>query len=90
MFALQAAGYRQQFVLEQRGAVIQAVKKLDAAGDIADSLIMELARAAGCERVVTFDKDAGRVGMELLKYIVQRRPGTLCCAIAFHLEKFTI
>lgn len=56
-----------QFVLEQRGAVIQAVKKLDAAGDIADSLIVELARAAGCERVVTFDKVAARVGMELLK-----------------------
>ena len=56
-----------QFVLEQRGAVIQAVKRLDAAGDIADSLIVESARAAGCERVVTFDKDAGRVGMELLK-----------------------
>jgi predicted nucleic-acid-binding protein len=56
-----------QFVLEQRGAVIQAVKRLDAASDIADSLIMELARAAGCERVVTFDKSAGRVGMELLK-----------------------
>ena len=56
-----------QFVLEQRGAVIQAVKKLDAAGDIADSLIVELARAAGCERVVTFDKVATRVGMELLK-----------------------
>ncbi|MGZ8992638.1 MAG: PIN domain-containing protein [Burkholderiaceae bacterium] len=56
-----------QFVLEQRGAVIQAVKKLDAAGDIADSLIVELARAAGCERMVTFDTDARRVGMELLK-----------------------
>ena len=56
-----------QFVIEQRGAVIQAVKRLDAAGDIADSLIVELARAAGCERVVTFDKDAARVGMELLK-----------------------
>jgi len=56
-----------QFVVEQRGAVIQAVKKLDAAGDIADSLIVELARAAGCERVVTFDKVATRVGMELLK-----------------------
>jgi len=56
-----------QFVLEQRGAVIQAVKKLDAAGDIADSLIVELARAAGCERVVTFDKVATRLGMELLK-----------------------
>jgi predicted nucleic-acid-binding protein len=56
-----------QFVLEQRGAVIQAVKRLDAAGDIADCLIVELARAAGCERVVTFDKSAGRVGMELLK-----------------------
>ena len=56
-----------QFVLEQRGAVIQAVKRLDAAGDIADSLIVESARAAGCERLVTFDKDAARVGMELLK-----------------------
>ena len=57
-----------QFVLEQRGAVIQALKRLDvAAGDIADALIVELARAGGCERVVTFDKDADRVGMELLK-----------------------
>ena len=57
-----------QFVLEQRGAVIQALKRLDvAAGDIADALIVELARASGCERVVTFDKDADRVGMELLK-----------------------
>ena len=57
-----------QFVLEQRGAVIKALKRLDAtAGDIADALIVELARAGGCERVVTFDKDAGGVGMELLK-----------------------
>ena len=57
-----------QFVLEQRGAVIQALKRLDVAnGDIVDALIVELARAGGCERVVTLDKDAGRVGMELLK-----------------------
>lgn len=56
-----------QFMVEQRGAVIQAVKKLDTAGDIADSLIVEVARAVGCERIVTFDKNASKVGMELLK-----------------------
>ena len=56
-----------QFVLEQRGAVIRALKTLDAgAGDIADALIVELAQAAGCERVVTFDKAAVKSGMKLL------------------------
>jgi len=56
-----------QFMVEQRGAVIQAVKKLDTAGDIADSLIVEVARTVGCERIVTFEKNASKVGMELLK-----------------------
>ncbi len=56
-----------QFVLEQRGAVIRALKRLDAGtADIADTLIVELAQAAGCERVVTFDKGAVKSGMKLL------------------------
>jgi predicted nucleic-acid-binding protein len=56
-----------QFVVEQRSAVMQALKRLDASsGDIADTLIVELSLTAGCERVVTFDKDAVRTGMTLL------------------------
>lgn len=56
-----------QFVIEQRGAVIRALKRLDAGtADIADALVVELAQAAGCEDVFTFDRGAVKAGMKLL------------------------
>ena len=35
--------------------------------DFADCLIERTANAAGCERVMTFDKQASKAGMALLK-----------------------
>lgn len=57
-----------QFVIEQRTTVLRALARLGSgAGDIADALIAESAGAAGCTRTVTFDKQAARLGLELLK-----------------------
>ena len=41
----------------------------DAKGDLADWLVAQFAKSAGCEKTVTFDKHAARTvdGMELLK-----------------------
>lgn len=56
-----------QFVIEQRGVVMQALKRIEtSSGDIADTLIVELGLAAGCDRVVTFDKGAVKTGMTAL------------------------
>jgi predicted nucleic-acid-binding protein len=57
-----------QIVIEQREAVTQALARLgDTSGDLANALILEAASAAGCERVVTFDKAAAKLGMSLLR-----------------------
>ena len=57
-----------QLSVEQRAAVTRALQRLgDEAGDIADALIGECASEAGCERTVTFDKAAAKLGMVLLR-----------------------
>lgn len=52
-----------QLVLEARAVVMRA---LAGQGDLADVLIVESARDAGCEGVVSFDRKAIRAGMSLL------------------------
>jgi len=54
-----------QLVVERRISVSRAIDK-STNGEFADALIAELAREAGCSRLVTFDKRAAKVGMSLL------------------------
>ena len=54
-----------QVVIENRGVVTRALARAKG-GDIADALIAELAREAGCTRVVTYDRNAARSGTTLL------------------------
>lgn len=57
-----------QLVVEQREAVAHALVRLgEVPGDLADALILGAAEAAGCERTVTFDKTAAKLGMSLLR-----------------------
>ena len=57
-----------QLVIEQRAVVARALARLgEGAGDMADALIAEGAAEAGCSRTVTFDRQGGRLAMELLK-----------------------
>ena len=57
-----------QLVVERRAVVAAALGRLgDDPGDIVDALIAEGASEAGCERVVTFDKAAVKLGMVLLR-----------------------
>ena len=57
-----------QLVVERRATVSAALASLgDGSGDFADALIGECARAAGCQRTVTFNKAAVRLGMVLLR-----------------------
>ncbi len=57
-----------QLVVEQREAVAHALIRLsEMSGDLADALILAAAEAAGCERTVTFDKAAAKLGMSLLR-----------------------
>ena len=57
-----------QLVVEQRAVVARALARLgEGAGDMADALIAEGAAEAGCSRTVTFDRQGGRLAMELLK-----------------------
>jgi predicted nucleic-acid-binding protein len=57
-----------QLVVEQREAVARALVRLrEVSGDLADALILGTAEAAGCERTVTFDKAAAKLGMSLLR-----------------------
>lgn len=57
-----------QLAVEQRITVAQALARLGAgSGDLADALIAEMAAAAGCASVVTFDGNAARLGMDLLR-----------------------
>jgi predicted nucleic-acid-binding protein len=57
-----------QLVVEQRAVVNAALARWSGGvGDFADALICGCARAGGCERVVTFDQAAVKVGMGLLR-----------------------
>lgn len=57
-----------QLTVENRNVVARALARLDAtACDIADALIVELSIAADCRRVVSFDRDATKLGMVLLQ-----------------------
>jgi predicted nucleic-acid-binding protein len=57
-----------QLVVEQRAVVNAALARWGGeGGDFADALVFACARAGGCERVVTFDKAAAKVGMTLLR-----------------------
>ena len=63
-----------QFSVEQRALVSRALARLAklamstaATADIADALIAEIAADAGCERTMTFDKAAVKLGMTLLR-----------------------
>jgi predicted nucleic-acid-binding protein len=57
-----------QLTIERRSAVKAALAACAAsAGEFADALIAATCLAEGCERVVTFDKGAAKVGMQLLR-----------------------
>lgn len=57
-----------QVVVAQRAVVSAALARLsDAGGNFADALIAQCAAEAGCERTVTFDRKALRLGMQLLR-----------------------
>jgi predicted nucleic-acid-binding protein len=56
-----------QLVVEQRAVVGAALAQSDRrTGDFAGALVAACARAAGCARVVTFDRSAAKLGMTLL------------------------
>lgn len=57
-----------QFVVERRDLVEAALARLgERGGDFADALVAAAASDAGCERIVTFDRAAVRLGMTLLR-----------------------
>lgn len=63
-----------QFSVEQRALVSRALARLAklagtsaATADIADALIAEIAANAGCDRTMTFDKAATKLGITLLR-----------------------
>jgi predicted nucleic-acid-binding protein len=57
-----------QLVIEQRAVVNAALTRWrGAGGDFADALVVACAGAGGCDRVVTFDRSAVKVGMTLLR-----------------------
>lgn len=57
-----------QLQIDQRAIVNQALAAIEAEPsiDFPDALVVASARAAGCERIVSFDRGAQRAGMELL------------------------
>lgn len=57
-----------QLLIDQRAIVNQALAAIEAdpSIDFPDALIVASARAAGCDRIATFDRRAQRAGMELL------------------------
>ena len=56
-----------QLVVENRAAVVRAHEvSAEANVEFADALVAECARAAGCRKVVSFDRGATRAGMEIL------------------------
>lgn len=57
-----------QFAVEHRTVIVFALaRRGEGAGDFADALIAQLALAAGCQRTFTFDKNAAKLGMTLLR-----------------------
>ena len=58
----------QQIVVQDVETVWKALRLFESTqADFADCLIERTANAAGCERIVTFDKQAAKGGMVLLK-----------------------
>jgi predicted nucleic-acid-binding protein len=56
-----------EIVVEQAESVRRALRGVREGADIADALICELGRQAGCEHTVTFDRGAAKTaGMRLL------------------------
>jgi predicted nucleic-acid-binding protein len=56
-----------QFSIENRTAVVRALENIgEGSGDLSDALIAQLAFDAGCEKIVTFDKNAVKLGMTML------------------------
>ena len=53
---LQSLLDRTDFVVEDRQAAQDAVRRLAAGGDFADALILSTARAQGCSRLASFDE----------------------------------
>lgn len=57
-----------QLVVQQAEVVWQALRQFAGSkADFADCLVEQLALAAGCSTVMTFDKAAAKAGMTLLK-----------------------
>lgn len=57
-----------QLVVQDAETAWKALRLFESSkADFADCLIERTANAAGCERVVTFDKQASKAGMALLK-----------------------
>lgn len=57
-----------QFAVEQRTVIVLALARVgEGASDLADALIAQLALAAGCQRTLTFDRSAAKLGMTLLR-----------------------
>ena len=57
-----------QLVVQKTELVWKALRHFEGStADFADSLVQQLALAAGCSSVVSFDKAAAKAGMDLLK-----------------------
>ena len=57
-----------QLVLQDSEVVWKALRSFESGkADFADCLIQDFAVAAGCDRTMTFDKQASKAGMVLLK-----------------------
>ena len=69
LFVLENFAARSEFVMERASELGDALHLYrQTRADFGDCLIAVLARAAGCTRVVTFDKIAAReLGMDLIK-----------------------
>lgn len=57
-----------QLHVEQRATVLLALARVGQRNaDLVDGLITEIAFDAGCARIVTFDRNAAKLGMDFLK-----------------------
>ncbi len=57
-----------QLIIQEAEVVWKALRQFEGSkADFADSLVEQLALAAGCSSVMTFDKAAAKAGMSLLK-----------------------
>jgi predicted nucleic-acid-binding protein len=56
-----------QFRIENRMAVVRALENIgENPGNLSDALIAQLALDARCQKIVTFDKNAVKLGMTML------------------------